>query len=115
MRCSVDHYCFCDMESHRPLGHGIIEVDQSFVLAEDATDEDREGFFENVEKYLLERIHQAEMKERVEKEPAESDIAVQTKVINVNKTSKHDNQQNLFCWGTFVSDAGGTEKRSFVN
>ena len=58
---------------------------------------------------------QAEMKERVEKEPAESDIAVQTKVINVNKTSKHDNQQNLFCWGTFVSDVGGIEKRSFVN
>ena len=115
MRWSVEHRYFFDMDNPLPLGHSIIEVDQSFVLAEDASDEDKEGFFENVEKYLLERIRQAEMKERVEKEPAESDIAVQTKVISVNKTSKHDNQQNLFCWGTFVSDAGEIEKRSFVN
>ena len=111
---SVDNWYLCDMDTPLALGHSIIEVDQSFVLAEDASDEDREGFFENVEKYLRERIRQAEMKERVEKEPAESDIAVQTKVISVNKTSKHDNQ-NVFCWGTFLSDAGGIEKRSFVN
>ena len=63
----------------------------------------------SIEKYLLGRMRQAEMKERVEKE---SDIAEQTKVISVNKTSKQDNQH--FSVGELLSVIE-EELKIFVN
>ena len=96
------------------LPSNIIEVDQCFVLA-GGDKSDFEMFFETVEQYLLERI-QKQQEEDAVVEASEVDMVVETKVINVNNTSKHDNQhQELFCWGTFLSDSGTIEKRSFVN
>lgn len=96
------------------LSSNIVELDQCLVLV-DGDKSDFETFFETVEQYLLERI-QKQQEEVAEVEPLEVDMVVETKVINVNKTSKHDNQhQELFCWGTFLSDSGTIEKRSFVN
>ena len=96
------------------LASNIIEIDQSFVLI-DGSETDNETFFETVENYVLQRILAQEKQESNERDQSPADIAVETKVINVNKTSKQNNQQQLFCWGTFVSDSGNIEKRTFVN
>ena len=96
------------------LASNIIEIDQSFVLI-DGSETDTETFFETVENYVLQRILAQEKQESNERDQSPADIAVETKVINVNKTSKQNNQQQLFCWGTFVSDSGNIEKRTFVN
>ena len=96
------------------LPSNIVEVDQCFVLV-GGDRSDFETFFETVEQYLEERI-QKQLEEDAVVEPSEADMVVETKVINVNNTSKHDNQhQELFCWGTFYSESGTIEKRSFVN
>ena len=92
----------------------IVEVDQCFLLADAGatTQEDAEMFFESVEKLLEERIRAREAEAGAE--PADGDGVVQTKVISVSRTAQHNNQQ-MFCWGTFISDSGSVEKRTFVN
>ena len=97
------------------LSENIVEIDQSFVLI-DGNDADKESFFETVENFVLERMRRQEEQleqERNERHQSQTDIVVETKVINVNKTSKQNNQ--AFCWGTFISDSGNIEKRTFVN
>ena len=97
------------------LSENIIEIDQSFVLVE-ASETDAEIFFQTVEKYLEERIQRQEDEERkkLEREKADENIVVENKVINVNNSSKEDTK-SLFCWGTFVSDTGNIEKRTFLS
>ena len=96
----------------------IVEVDQCFLLADAGatTREDAEIFFESVEKLLEGRIRarEAEAEAGAGEEPAEGDGVVQTKVISVSRAAQHNNQQ-MFCWGTFISDSGSVEKRTFVN
>ena len=94
----------------------IVEVDQCFLLADAGatTREDAEMFFESVEKLLEGRIRAREAEAGDEEEAAEGDGVVQTKVISVSRTAQHNNQQ-MFCWGTFISDSGSVEKRTFVN
>ena len=98
------------------ISSNIVEVDQCFLLAAAGatTQEDAEIFFASVEKLLEERIRAVEAEAGADKEPAEGDVVVQTKVINVSRTSQQNNQQ-MFCWGTFISDSGSVEKRTFVN
>ena len=98
-----------------PLPSNIVEVDQCFLLADAGatTREDAEMFFESVEKLLEGRIRAREAETGAE-EAAEGDGVVQTKVISVSRTAQHNNQQ-MFCWGTFISDSGSVEKRTFVN
>ena len=95
----------------------ILEVDQCFVLLQGS---DHEEFFAFAENVLQERIRQKEEKVRLEKEALEAAAnKVTTKVISVNKETstegKEEKKYELFCWGTFVSDTGGVEKRTFVN
>ena len=92
----------------------IVEVDQCFVLLQDS---DHEQFFAFAENVLQERKRQIEEKVRLEKEALEAAAnIVTTKVIHVNKEdAKEGKKPGLFCWGTFVSDTGGVEKRTFVN
>ena len=100
------------------ISSNIVEVDQCFLLAAAGatSQEDADIFFASVEKLLEERIRavEAEAEAGAEEEPAEGDVVVQTKVINVSRTSQQNNQQ-MFCWGTFISDSGSVEKRTFVN
>ena len=98
------------------ISSNIVEVDQCFLLAAAGatSQEDAEIFFASVEKLLEERIRAVEAEAGAEEEPAEGDVVVQTKVINVSRTAQQNNQQ-MFCWGTFISDSGSVEKRTFVN
>ena len=93
----------------------IVEVDQCFLLADAGatTQEDAEMFFESVEKLLEGRIRAREAETAAGEEPA-GDGVVQTRVISVSRTAQHNNQQ-MFCWGTFISGSGSVEKRTFVN
>ena len=102
-----------------PIYHtdNIMEVDQCFVLLEGS---DPEEFFAFAENVLQERMRQEEEKVRLEKEALEAAAnKVTTKVICVNKETssegKEGKKSGLFCWGTFVSDTGGVENRTFVN
>ena len=98
------------------LPSNIVEVDQCFLLADAGatTREDAEIFFESVEKLLEGRIRAREAEAGAGEEAADGDGVVQTKVISVSRTAQHNNQQ-MFCWGTFISDSGSVEKRTFVN
>ena len=50
------------------------------------------------------------------REAAEGDGVVEKKVISVivSRTAQQNNQQ-MFCWGTFISGSGSVEKSTFVN
>merc|ERR1739836_72838 len=89
------------------ISSNIVEVDQCFLLAAAGAtaQEDADIFFASVEKLLEERIRAVEAETGAEEEPAEGDVVVQTKVINVSRTSQQNNQ-HMFCWGTFISDSG---------
>ena len=93
----------------------IVEVDQCFVLLDDV---EPDQFFEFAENVLQERMRQVEEKARVEEEALEAlKNKVEIKVINVNKevSTQGEGNQQLFCWGTFISDTGGVEKCTFMN
>ena len=55
-----------------------------------------------------------EERKKLEREKTDENIVVENKVINVNNSSKEDTK-SLFCWGTFVSDTGNIEKRTFLS